>query len=296
MTSPRVHALLVAGVVSHDLLLYPPMTAGHGGHDELPDGQEGHANLTIRAGAAHLVAQLLTAASPRTGFEVLSPESHHAKSDPSHIASSLVDLGGAASTSSSEFSHRVLHRRDIARPHVWHAPGVDKVSSNKSNTLVICGSGDAQHNVDSALQLFQKAQPRYIVHHMTRPLATGPLWDIIRRGPLDPQGQPVIDNLAVIIDADDLRAEGISLSRSLSWEKTAEDFVRNLGSNGRLDTLVTCPNLIVRFGNEGVIHHRGRDATNPRLYFNSKGVENDSQSESDMVSLAELDQHISLLY
>jgi hypothetical protein len=75
-----------------------------------------------------------------------------------------------------------------------------------------------------------------------------------------------VNHLAVIIDADDLRAEGIALS-TLSFEAFAEDFVRNLGSNGRLDTLVTCPNLIVRFGNGGVIHHRGRDAGDPKLYF-----------------------------
>lgn len=87
----------------------------------------------------------------------------------------------------------------------------------------------------------------------------------------------------MIVDAEDLRAEGISLSRSLSWEATAEDFVRNLGSNGRLDTLVTCPHLIVRFGNEGVIHHRGRDAVNPRLYFKPRHME---KSASNMIGLA----------
>lgn len=89
---------------------------------------------------------------------------------------------------------------------------------------------------------------------------------------------PDPDHLAVIIDADDLREEGISLSRSLSWEQTTEDFVRNLGSNGRLDTLVTCPNLIVRFGNEGIIHHRGRDATDPKLYFHPRQVESYAKS------------------
>jgi hypothetical protein len=131
-------------------------------------------------------------------------------------------------------------------------------------------------SVQPALDFLEKVKPQFIVHYMTRPLAKGPLWDIIRNGPLNRDGIPQLDNLAVIVDADDLRAEGISLSRALSWEKTAEDFVRNLGSKGRLDTLVTCPNLIVRFGNEGVIHHRGRDATNPKLYFEPRGVEMDT--------------------
>ena len=106
--------------------------------------------------------------------------------------------------------------------------------------------------------------------------SVAPLWAVLT----SPVGQRIclVAGFFAPIDADDLRAEGISLSRALSWEKTAEDFVRNLGSNGRLDTLVTCPNLIVRFGNEGVIHHRGRDATNPKLYFDPSQTERDAHA------------------
>ncbi|KAK3111134.1 hypothetical protein LTR53_013916 [Teratosphaeriaceae sp. CCFEE 6253] len=112
---------------------------------------------------------------------------------------------------------------------------------------------------------------------MTRPLAAGPLWDAIRNGPMTRDGVPDPEYLAVVIDADDLRAEGIAISQALSWEATAEDFVRNLGSNGRLDTLVTCPNLIVRFGTEGVIYHRGRDAGDPKLYYHPRRMEGQSR-------------------
>lgn len=246
--------LLVAGAVSYEYLIYP-MTLPNGS----PTAESTGANdsqLVIRAGAAGLVAQLLTAAAPQWGFEVLGPvlkppESNCLK----HNASHVVDLARAASDSGTA-SYEVVRKRRIGKTPAWHAPQWEAGMEAKASTVVITGSGDTFHDLEPALDFLQRVRPRFIIHHMSRPLAVGPLWDLIRDGPRTRDGVPDPDHLAVIIDADDLRAEGISLSHSLSWEATAEDFVRNLGSNGRLDTLVTCPNLIVRFGNEGVIHHR----------------------------------------
>jgi hypothetical protein len=230
------------------------------------DETDDASNLVIRTGAADLVAQLLTAAAPHWGaFQVVGPQlqgpgAHCLE----HLASSVVDLDLKDPLS---LSWTVIRKRTIGTPRFsWHQPAIDHRIIGTSNTVIVSGSGDALHDVQPALDFLQRVQPRYIVHHMTRPLATGPLWDIIRR-------LPNPDHLAVIVDADDIRAEGISLSRSLSWESVSEQFVRNLGSNGKLDTLVTCPNLIIRFGNEGVIHHRGRDATDPKLYFHPRRVE-----------------------
>jgi hypothetical protein len=102
----------------------------------------------------------------------------------------------------------------------------------------------------------------------------GNLWDEVRKGPiLDELGNRDLSRVVVVVNANDLRAEGIELSRHLSWEKAAEDFVRQLGSNGRLDTLVTCAHLIVRFDCDGVIHHRGRDQLPPILYFDPERAE-----------------------
>lgn len=101
----------------------------------------------------------------------------------------------------------------------------------------------------------------------------GLLWDEVRRGPFDEFGNRDASRVVVVVNANDLRAEGIEVSRHLSWEKAAEDFVRQLGSNGRLDTLVTCANLIVRFDCDGVIHHRGRDQLPPIMYFDPERAE-----------------------
>ena len=276
MTASRV--LCVAGAVSYDYLIYPMTLADSNPLSESADKGE-LAQLVIRTGSADLIAQLLTAAAPQWNLQVHSPALQQPVSNClKHNASSIVDLAPA---SNGSLAFEVVQVRQIGKRPVWHAPSIEKVAGLGVTTVVISGSGDAYQDVEPALDFLQRVKPRYIVHHMTRPLATGRLWDIIRNGPLVSEGPPDPDHLAVIIDADDLRAEGIALSRSLSWESAAEDFVRNLGSNGRLDTLVTCPNLIVRFGNEGVIHHRGRAATDPRLYFPQRQME---RYNSSMVS------------
>lgn len=282
MTSSRPHALLVAGAVSYDYLVFPDMEMNGSSRAAAVPGESSDdaSQLVIRTGAADLVAQLLTAAAPQWGFEVLGPVlAPGGSSCLKHNASSVVDLEVSAPTTNTRVSSlRVVRKRQVGKSPVWHSPSVDQALAAKASTVIISGSGEALRDVEPALDFLQRIRPKYIIHHMTRPLATGPLWDIIRDGPRTRDGVPDPDHLAVIIDADDLRAEGISLSRSLSWEATTEDFVRNLGSNGRLDTLVTCPNLIVRFGNEGVIHHRGRDAVDPKLYFHSRKVEKDRHS------------------
>ncbi|KAK3711957.1 hypothetical protein LTR37_009269 [Vermiconidia calcicola] len=241
------------------------------------------AALVIRTGSAHLVAQLLAAASPQWNVQVPSLKLQQPSSCLKHNASAIVDLTCNRPPSKEDLAtFHVTHIRHIGKQPVWHSPPIEAIPSSGASTVIITGSGDAFHDVEPALDLIQRVKAKYIIHHMTRPLATGRLWDIIRNGPLVSSGPPDPDHLAVIIDADDLRAEGIALSRSLSWEATAEDFIRNLGSNGRLDTLVTCPNLIVRFGNEGIIHHRGRDAVDPRLYFPPREME---KPNNEMIGL-----------
>ena len=274
--------LLIAGAVSYDHIIYP-MEETDTRSSELHES----AQLVIRTAAASLVAQLLTAAAARHGFQVLGPSIQAAPSNSLlHNASNVVDVSCVDSPSPDLQSYSVDRLRHIGSAPLWHSPPVDKAAATPGGTVIITGSGEAFRNVEPALDFLQKARPRYIVHYMQRPLAQGAIWDLIRDGPRTRDGVPDPDFLAVIIDADDLRAEGIALSRSLSWESTAEDFVRNLGSNGLLDTLVTCPNLIVRFGTEGVIHHRGRDAVDPKLYYHPREMECDrrSRQNNQMVS------------
>ncbi|MCZ3367052.1 MULTISPECIES: AAA family ATPase [Methanobacterium] len=84
---------------------------------------------------------------------------------------------------------------------------------------------------------------------MSRPLAQGDLWEFIKNQP----------NLIVIIRADDLRGKGLRISRSLSWERTAYDFLNEMEKNRKgecnpdIKDISQCKNLIVRFGVGGAI-------------------------------------------
>jgi len=279
MSSSRI--VLVAGAVSYEHLVYPMTLATDEDHTRKASHQDAEVHqMTIRTGSAGLIAQLLTAAAPQHRIQVLEPSIQPPASNClKHNATCVCNLTLEETSTEGQPKYTVTRQTPIGRLPMWHSPVIDKAAVGIASTVVITGSGQTFRDVETALDFLQRARPRYIIHHMIRPLATGPLWDMIRNGPMTRDGVPDPDFLAVVIDADDLRAEGIALSRSLSWEATAEDFVRNLGSNGRLDTLVTCPNLIVRFGTEGVIYHRGRDAVDPKLYYHPRKIEGDSHAE-----------------
>ena len=268
--------LLVAGEVSFEYLVYPsiPMSDGaaHGPSGAYDDGEV--SQMVIRTGGADLVSRLLAAATPQHDIHVLGPALPPAASNClKHNASCVCDLDLSDTASDGQPTYSVSRIRHIGKSPAWHSPAINTAATPSASTVVITGSGGHFRDVELALDFLQRVRPRYIIYNMTLPLASGPLWDMIRNGPMTRDGVPEPDFMAVVIDADDLRAEGITLSQSLSWEATAEDFVRNLGSYGRLDTLVTCPNLIVRFGTEGVIHHRGRAAVDPLLYYHPRKME-----------------------
>ena len=105
---------------------------------------------------------------------------------------------------------------------------------------------------------------------MSRPLAQGDLWEFLKNQP----------NLIVIIRADDLREKGLRISRSLSWERTAYDFLNEMEKNRKgegnpnIKDISQCKNLIVRFGVDGAIlcQYDGEKA-NYTLFFDPEVFE-----------------------
>lgn len=74
-------------------------------------------------------------------------------------------------------------------------------------------------------------------------------------------------NVIVIVNADDLRSKGVNISKGLSWEKTAQDFVWQINNNPSLAFLATCRHIIVPFGLEGAIYYKNEDVREVKLYF-----------------------------
>lgn len=90
---------------------------------------------------------------------------------------------------------------------------------------------------------------------MSSPLFSGSLWEHL----LERQRE----NLLLIITMEDLREYGANISRRLSWERTAEDFMWQMRNNPTLKDIQDL-RMIVRVGLEGAIYHDGDDA---RLFY-----------------------------
>jgi hypothetical protein len=265
---PVAAPIVVAGDVSIDWLAWPQEPVHETGGANWR--QHGGTRMVARRGGALLLTDLLREATSR---RVIGPlvEQIELKSPEVHLHS-FVDLEPRADTPRR---FRVARLRGFSGPQGFDPPQPRlEGTAEGASLLVLDDSANGFRNAETAWQdLIAEARPNWLIVKMARPLAAGPMWDRVRNGPVGPDGKPDPERLIVVVNANDLRTERIALSRRLSWERTAEDFVRELASNGQLDTLVTCAHLIVRFDCDGVIHHQGRSAAEPVLYFDPAHAE-----------------------
>jgi hypothetical protein len=104
-----------------------------------------------------------------------------------------------------------------------------------------------------------------VLYKMNNPIDTSELWKHLQKF----HNQKTI----VIINGDDLRSKGVNISKSLSWERTAQDFVWQISNNPNLAFLANCRHLIIPFGLEGAIYYRNESISETRLYFLPYGFE-----------------------
>lgn len=115
-------------------------------------------------------------------------------------------------------------------------------------------------NVDSAwislLEAAEKNKSSIIFFHMSGPLFRGKLWEKISDNNL-------LKRTILIIDADDLRQEGVNISRKLSWDRTIADFITILAYEHRCE-LDKCPHILIRFGLECLFYYNIKDENEKR--------------------------------
>lgn len=104
-----------------------------------------------------------------------------------------------------------------------------------------------------------------ILYKMNNPIDSNELWKHLQKFHNE--------NTIVIINGDDLRSKGVNISKSLSWERTAQDFVWQISNNPNLTFLANCRHLIIPFGLEGAIYYRNESIPETRLYFLPYGFE-----------------------
>ncbi|KAE8453914.1 hypothetical protein EG329_007690 [Mollisiaceae sp. DMI_Dod_QoI] len=272
--------ILIAGQTPVDLLVYPSSN-----QDPTQRGQEKFDFHRCNGGAS-LIAEFLQASAGEHGKQVRRP-AVEAPTSLEQAVTAITELEGFGKAVEPPYSFKVKRRQQLVTKPIWHPPEALPKTTDKVSILIFqdaesdfCKSNDdtAQSvfsNPNAAVDFFKESRPDTLIYHMLRPLGTGVIWDSVRNGPFTKTGSKNLERLIVVVSSDDLRAEGIDLCYGLSWEKTCEDFVEKLGSNGKLDTLATCPNLIVLFGCDGVIYHRarGRQVEEPILFFDPLSVE-----------------------
>lgn len=98
-----------------------------------------------------------------------------------------------------------------------------------------------------------------VIYKMNNPIEFSDLWKQVEKYH--------IKNTVLVIGGDDLRSKGVNISKSLSWEKTALDFIWQINNNPNIAFIAKCHHLVIPFGLEGAIYYRNDGVAKSQLYF-----------------------------
>ncbi len=224
-----------------------------------------HLNMhsTLKAGEALLLAKLVSLA---TGASVLSPEIKDIELIPSgDFLRSTAELELLPMFDDKNNSGQV-YRIKRFMGFTGTTSGVPQllpiINDDPSVDIVILDDENNGFNSNKEfwpLALKTSETSPIILFKMNNPIGSSELWKHLQKF----HNEKTI----VIINSDDLRSKGVNISKSLSWERTAQDFVWQINNNPNLSFLAKCHHLIVPFGVEGAIYYRNEDVPETTLYF-----------------------------
>jgi hypothetical protein len=146
------------------------------------------------------------------------------------------------------------------------ASGIPKllpIANDDANAdmVIIDDENNGYHSNEAFWPLALKTTEKkpIVLYKMSNPDKSNRLWRRLKDFHLD--------KTIVIINSDDLRSKGANISKSLSWERTAQDFEWQINNNPNLSFLSQCRHLIVLFGMEGAIYYKNEEALESRLFF-----------------------------
>ncbi|WP_435790609.1 Ryanodine receptor Ryr [Clostridium sp.] len=237
-----------------------------------------HLNMhsTIKPGESLLLSKLVSLA---TGASVLSPQMDDMK---------LKRLGEFLSSTAEvelfpklddknndEKVYRIRRLLGFTGP-LNGSPRLLPIIDDDSNADIIIlddeNNGFNSNEEFWPLALKSKCTSPTILYKMSNPIDSSALWKQLQKF----HNEKTI----VIINVDDLRSKGVNISKSLSWESTAQDFVWQINNNPNLAFLANCRHLIVPLGLEGVIYYKSEDTSETILYFLPYEFEGDFIKES----------------
>lgn len=265
--------IVVAGDITIDWLQWtvPAKDSGGEGPDCARNWQlyEG-TRMVARPGGALLLARLIEQAGVAT---VAAPELPDIESvPPNDVLHSNVHLGMFPATSAKQDRGNLVRRIDRMFGYSGPESGATaplpvKDDDPNADIVVLDDAGNSIRDKRNAWpKAIAQGKTPIVIIKMSRRVAAGGLWKHLL--------SEHADRLVVVVDADDLRCEAVNISRRLSWEHTAKDFVWQLAGNLDLVPFAGCRNLVVRFDMDGAIHctqQAGR--TQARLYYDPARIE-----------------------
>ena len=233
-------------------------------------------HTVLMPGEALLLAKLVTLA---TGSCVLSPQLPDLDSIPAKDflrAIAEVDMFPVfPNNKTKDKVYRVKRFLGFAGPATGASKSLPITNDDENADMVIIDDeNNGYHSNEDFWPLAIKTPGKapIVLYKMSNPINSTLLWKRLSENHLD--------NTIVIINSDDLRAKGVNISRSLSWERTAQDFVWQINNSPNLSFLAHCRHLIVLFGLEGAIYYKNEGVPESHLYFLPYEFEGGSITES----------------
>lgn len=222
-----------------------------------------HVHTDLIGGEALFLSKLVALA---TGASIISPQIPDTESAlKGGILRSNLELELFPFTSNEKDDdkvYRVKRFLGFTGPSLGFPKLLPVINDDENADMIILDDEDNGFNLDEEfwpVALKAKQKSPVVIYKTNNPSSSSNLWRHLEKNH--------IRNTIVVINADDLRSKGVNISKSLSWEKTALDFVWQISNNPNLTFLARCHHLIIPFGLEGAIYYRNEGVVESYLYF-----------------------------
>ena len=229
-----------------------------------------------KEGGALLLAKLVSLASEDT---VLSPQIADTNCElPKELLQSFSELELFSVTGKENDRNKVYRVKQFlgySGPTSGKTQLLPIVNDDEKADMVIIHDEDNGFNSDEEfwpLALKSEENAPVVIYKVNKPTSSSKLWNQLEKY--------YMDDTIVVIDADDFRAQGVNISKSLSWERTAIDFVWQINNNPNIAFLANCRHLIIHFGLEGAIYYHKNAEVKSQLFFLPYAFEGDFIKEN----------------
>ena len=230
---------------------------------------------SIRSGAALLLAKLVTLATSAVVHSPVLPANGEL---PSGILRSTLALAQFPHTheASADKVYRIAQFLGFTGPAAGAPALLPVINDNIDADLVIIDDNNDGFNAREEfwpLAIKSPEKSPLIIYKTNTPTRPRAIWRQIAKQHLP--------NTIVIIYGDDLRAKGVNISKGLSWEKTALEFVWQINNNPALAYLAKARHLVIPLELEGAIYYQNDgEAAESRLFFLTSEIEGGVQKEA----------------